>query len=172
MYIFKLIISISIIVLSSYLGFLKSKKLYNREYILRDFVSFLGLVKNEITYMLSILPNAYESSRQKLSTNLKDSIGAIAVDMLNINSSEAINYSIVNNISSIEGLTEYDKNVMISTFKNLGRSDIDGQKNIIDNAINITENQISEANEIKLKNAKMYKTLGIVSGLILVIVFI
>lgn len=172
MYIFKLIISISIIVLSSYLGFLKSKKLYNREYILRDFVSFLGLVKNEITYMLSILPNAYESSRQKLSTNLKDSIGAIAVDMLNINSSEAINYSIVNNISSIEGLTEYDKNVMISTFKNLGRSDIDGQKNIIDNAINITENQISEANEIKLKNSKMYKTLGIVSGLILVIVFI
>ncbi len=172
MLVFKFLISSTIVIITTYLGIYKSKKLKNREYILRDMITFLELVKNEITYMLSILPNAYEASRQKLTTKLKVAIGQIVVDMLSFNIESAINQSIVENISKIDELTDYDKNVIISTLKNLGRSDLDSQINIIDNSIKIIENQIKEANEYKLKNSKLYKTVGIITGLMIVVICI
>ena len=168
----KITISILIILLSAYIGNIKASKLKNREYILRDMVTFLELVKNEISYMLSYLPNAYESSRQKLNTTLKDAIGNIVVDMLNTDSTYLISKSISENIGNINELTEYDKNVIISTLNNMGRSDIDSQVNIIKNSISILENQIKEANEIKLNNSKMYKTIGVIAGIMVVVIFI
>lgn len=169
---FKFVISIGIIAGCSYIGIYKSKALKSREYILRDMVSFLGLVENEIKYMLSILPNAYESARQKLITSLKDKMGIIVVDMLNLENEYLIDQSIVKNISDIKEITDYDKNVFISTLKNLGRTDLEGQINIIENGINIIENQIKEANDIKLKNSKLYKTVGAIAGIMIVIICI
>ena len=76
------------------------------------------------------------------------------------------------NISDIKEITDYDKNVFISTLKNLGRTDLEGQINIIENGINIIENQIKEANDIKLKNSKLYKTVGAIAGIMIVIICI
>ena len=121
---------------------------------------------------MNILPNAYEIARQKLNTELKIKIGQIVVDMLDSNNMTYIEGSIEKNISEIESLEKYDKDIIISTLKNLGRSDIEGQINIIQNTINILENQINEANEIKNTNSKLYRTIGIISGLMLVIIFI
>ena len=56
--------------------------------------------------------------------------------------------------------------------KNLGRSDIDGQINIIQNGIKVLENQIIEASDIKNKNSKLYKTVGIITGVMIVIICI
>jgi len=172
MFVFKIIISVAIVLLTGYIGNLKALRLKKREYILRDMVTFLNLVKNEIKYMLSILPNAYEVSRQKLTTDLNVIVGQIVVDMLTFNNLSLVDKSIVDNFSKLDELTDYDKNVCISTLKNLGRSDIDGQINIIDNTIAILENQIREANEIKNSNSKVYKTVGTIAGLMIVIIFI
>ena len=169
---FKFVISIGIIAGCSYIGIYKSKALKSREYILRDMVTFLGLVENEIKYMLSILPNAYESARQKLITSLKDKMGIIVVDMLNLENEYLIDQSIVKNISDIKEITDYDKNVFISTLKNLGRTDLEGQINIIENGKDKIENQIKEANDIKLKNSKLYKTVGAIAGIMIVIICI
>ena len=172
MIIFKLVISAAIIAISGYIGMYKAKSLKQREYILRDMVTFLSLCENEIKYMLNILPNAYESARQKLSTPLKSAIGAIVVDMLSLDGNLDVDQSIVQNISMLSELTDYDKNVIISTLKNLGRSDIDGQINIIENGIKVIENQINEAVEIKNKNSKLYKTVGVIAGIMIVIICI
>lgn len=172
MLIFKLLISCGIIGLCAYMGNLKANKLKSREYILREMVTFLSLVENEIKYMMSILPNAYEAARQKLTTNLKDVIGKIVVDMLSCDNIYLTEQSIVNNISNLTELTDYDRNVFSSTLKNLGRSDLTSQINIIQNGISILENQIKEANEIKLKNSKLYRTIGTITGLMIVVIFI
>ena len=172
MFMFKIIISVAIIAITTYIGMLKAKKLRSREYILREMITFLGLVENEIKYMMSILPNAYESSRQKLNTPLKDAIGNIVVDMLKFESGVCVDQSIVDHISNIQELTDYDKNVFISTLKNLGRSDLDAQMNIIENGIHIIDNQINEANESKNKNSKLYRTVGVITGLMIVIICI
>ena len=171
MFILKIILAIIIIGITTYLGILKSRKLYDREYILREMVVFLIGIQNEISYCLSLLPNAYESSRIGLKTDLKYAIGNIALDMIK-EEEFTVERSIVDNISGIEGLTVYDKNIIISTLKNLGKSNVEGQMNIIQNNISTLENQIKEANEIKLKSSKMYRTIGVLSGLIIVVLFI
>ena len=172
MIVVKSIISIAIVCLSAYIGTYKSRKLKEREHILREMVTFLKLVENEIKYMMNILPNAYEIARQKLNTELKIKIGQIVVDMLDSENLTFVECSIEKNISDIECLEKYDKEVIISTLKNLGRSDIEGQINIIENTINVLETQISEANEIKNTNSKLYRTIGIITGIMLVIIFI
>ncbi len=172
MVILKIFIGIGIIGICTYIGNIKSKKLRDREYILREMVTFLGHVENEIKYMMSILPNAYESSRQRLTTRLKDVVGQIVVDMLDLDNYDNIEKNIVDHIATIDGLTEYDKNIISSVFKNLGRSNVEGQIGIIQNAVTILNNQIKEANEIKLSSSKLYRTVGVISGIMIVIVFI
>ena len=168
----KLVISASIVGISTYIGTYKARKLKEREYVLRDAITFLKLVENEIKYMMNILPNAYEIARQKLNTELKIKIGNIVIDMLEMRNIELVENSIEKNIAEISCLEDYDKNVIISTLKNLGRSDVEGQINIIENGITTLENQVTEANEVKLTNSKLYRTIGIIAGLMLVIIFI
>ena len=167
----KIIISIVILFITSYIGIEMAGALKSREEILTDMITFLRLVQNEMMYMLNSLPTAYEMSRQRLNTELKNVLGAISLDMSEFGV-EKIDASITNNINSIKSLNEYDKEIIISTLKNLGRSDLESQYNIIENAISIINKQIKEANEIKNKNSKVYKTIGVITGLMIVIIFI
>ena len=80
--------------------------------------------------------------------------------------------SIANNIGGIKDLTEYDKNIIISTLKNLGRSDIEAQMNILENAKQVINVQLDDAIKYKEKNSKLYKTVGTVVGIMTVIVLI
>ena len=167
----KIIISIVILFITSYIGIEMAGALKSREEILTDMITFLRLVQNEMMYMLNSLPVAYEMSRQRLNTELKNVLGAISLDMSEFGV-EKIDASITNNINSIKCLNDYDKEIIISTLKNLGRSDLESQYNIIENAIAIINKQIKEANEIKNKNSKVYKTIGVITGLMIVIIFI
>lgn len=167
----KIIISIVILFITSYIGIEMAGALRSREEILTDMITFLRLVQNEMMYMLNSLPTAYEMSRQRLNTELKNVLGAISLDMSEFGV-EKIDASITNNINSIKCLNDYDKEIIISTLKNLGRSDLESQYNIIENGITIINKQIKEANEIKNKNSKVYKTVGVITGLMIVIIFI
>lgn len=172
MMVLKIMISFLIVGITTYIGFFKAGKLKRREYVLKDMIRFLNMLENELKYMMSMLPNAYESARQGLNTDLKLYIGQIVVDMLTFETTDAVDKSICNNISKINELTNYDKNIIISTLKNLGRSDLDSQINIIENCKNVLEEQIKEANSLKLTNSKMYKTVGVITGIMIVVIFI
>ena len=167
----KIIISIAILCITSYIGIEMARALKSREQILTDMITFLKMVQNEMVYMLNNLPASYEMSRQKLNSELKDVIGAIVVNMSKYGV-DKIDMSITNNVNTLVSLKEYDNYIIISTLKNLGRSDLESQNNIIENAITIIEKQIKEANEVKVKSSKVYKTVGIISGLLIVVIFI
>lgn len=167
----KTIISIAILCITSYIGIEMATALKFREEILTDMITFLRLVQNEMVYMLNSLPVAYEMSRKRLTSRLKDVIGAIVVDMSEYGV-DKIDMSITNNVNLLSSLNQYDKDIIISTLKNLGRSDLESQNNIIENGIAILQKQIKEANEVKLKSSKVYKTVGVISGLIIVVIFI
>lgn len=172
MIVFKILLSSLIIVICSYFGISKARNLSRREHLLKDTLTFFNLVENEINYNLTILPNAYEVARQNLSSPIKEVIGQIAVDMLESDNYENCNQSIVNNVNRIDSLTYYDRNIIITTLKNLGRSDLDSQINIIENTKKIINEQIKDAEQIKNKNSKLYKTVGTVVGIMAVIVLI
>ncbi len=171
MILIKIIISIVILCITSYIGIEMASSLKEREVILKDYITFLKMVQNEMTYMANSLPSAFEMARQKINSRLKDSIGAIVIDMNRFGVSK-IDASIENNINELDALNASDKTLIISTLKNLGRSDLESQNNIIENNIQVIKNQIKEANIEKTKSAKVYKTIGIISGLIIVVIFI
>lgn len=172
MLVFKLILSIIIVIITTYIGYIFATKLRKREETLRECVTFFNLVENEIKYNLSILPNAYEISRQKLKSDLNVSIGQIVVDILEFDNYEYTDKSIIKNIEAIKELTDYDKNIIISTLKNLGRSDLESQINILENAKHVINSQIEEALNYKNKNSKLYRVIGTITGVMIVIVLI
>lgn len=169
---FKIIIGGLIVVVTTYIGFLVAKKLQKREETLRETILFFDMVENEIRYMLNILPNAYESARQRLKGDLKIVIGQIVVDMLANDNYELSGKTISSNINLLKELTSYDKEVIISTLKNLGRSDVDAQVNILENAKRTIQVQIDESIEYKNKNSKLYKAVGTIAGMMIVIILV
>ena len=169
---FKIIIGALIVVVTTYIGFLVAKKLQKREETLRETILFFDMVENEIRYMLNVLPNAYESARQRLKGDLKIVIGQIVVDMLASDNYELSGKIISSNINLLKELTSYDKEVIISTLKNLGRSDVDAQVNILENAKRTIQVQIDEAIEYKNKNSKLYKAVGTIAGMMIVIILV
>ena len=54
----------------------------------------------------------------------------------------------------------------------LGNTDLEGQVSQIDLTINLLKEQIKQATEEKNKNSKLYKTLGIATGLTMAIILI
>ena len=167
----KLLICIAILFITSYIGMELASNLKNREKELIDMVTFLKLVQNEMKYMLNSIPDAFEKSRMNLSSSLKNVIGAIVVDM----EKQGMNFmenSIDINIAKLNELSSYDKEIITSTLKALGKGDFESQNNIINNTIDILENQIKEAREKKEKNSKVYKAVGVISGLLIIVIFI
>ena len=62
---------------------------------------------------------------------------------------------------------------IISNFGNLlGKTDLKGQITEIELANNFLDKQIKEAEEIRKKNDKLYKSLGIIIGITIVIVLV
>lgn len=167
----KIMISIVILLITSYIGIEMATSLKEREEILTDYITFLRMVQNEMVYMSNSLPTSFEMSRQKINSRLKDAIGAIVVDMSKYGTNK-IDMSITENINNLDSLKPYDKELIISTLKNLGRSDLDSQNNIIENNLQIMQKQIKEANTIKIKSSKVYRTIGVITGLIIVVIFI
>lgn len=69
-------------------------------------------------------------------------------------------------------LNNDDKDALKSLAKLLGNTDINGQLSQIHLVNNFLEEQIKDAIDAKIKNEKLYKKLGVIVGLAVVIVLI
>lgn len=165
----KLIVAGAIIAVCTALGMSKSKKYESREYILRDAIMLFKGIQNEIKYSLTTVPNAIEVVRQNMHTYLKDVLGAITVNMLEGNVSS---YDLSCELDKLIELTSYDKQVISQGLSMLGSSDVDGEMGVTSLAISNLETQLEDAIESKKKNSKLYKTVGMATGLMIAIVFI
>lgn len=161
--------SILVVIVSAALGLNKSKKFVEREYILSESITLFKRLQNEIVYLLSPLPNAIESARINLNTQFKDVVGSIGLSILqgdfNLNSVEM-------ELSTLFQLTQYDRQIIASGLVSLGMSDVSSQVGIIANTIELLEAQKNDAREEKVKNSKLYKTIGLISGVMIAIIFI
>lgn len=172
MLVVKLGICIAIVLICTILGMKKSKKYETREKVIIDFITVFKSIENDIKYMLISLPDALEKVRHTLNTDTKDVLGAISVLMLSNIQTNDMNKKINEEINSINELNSYDKEIIYQGISNLGKADADTQIGIIDNTVINLNNQLSEANSEKLKNCKLYRTLGTAVGLMIAIVFI
>ncbi|MDD2627770.1 MAG: stage III sporulation protein AB [Clostridia bacterium] len=122
--------------------------------------------------MMSSLPDAIERIRQGLNTDWKHVLGAISTDLISMGDTAILNKKIHENIFSIYELKGYDKEIIYQGLTSLGKGDVESQIGIITNSVNVLSNQLNEATEERMKNQKLYRTLGTAIGLMIAIIFI
>lgn len=169
MLILKLLVAIAIVAICTALGIMKSKKYESREYILREAIGMFKGIKNEINYTLTPIPNAIESVRQNMKTVLREVMGAVSFELLQYNASSE---NVANEIARLTELTPYDRQVISNGIISLGKTDVEGQMGVINMTCVTLENQLEDSIEAKKKNSKLYKTVGLATGLMIAIVFI
>ena len=69
-------------------------------------------------------------------------------------------------------IKQEDKDILKKLGKLLGQTDVEGQISEIEVTENFLDMQIENAEEEKRKNQKIYKTLGVVAGLVFVIILV
>lgn len=165
----KIVLIVSLVAIPSLLGLKKARKFELRECILREGITLFSRVESEIKYNLTPLPNAIEVARQDFSTFFKDILGDISLAIID---NKYNNEFVIDKINQLPTLKIYDKQVISNGITSLGNSDIDTQLKQITNTINTLLELQNEAKEDKFKNSKLYRTLGIITGLMLAIVII
>ena len=67
-------------------------------------------------------------------------------------------------------INEEDKNALNNLSKLLGKTDLEGQLNQIEMTSDFLDEQIKKAEKEKNKNEKMYRTLGMILGMTIVVI--
>ena len=89
--------------------------------------------------------------------------------MENKNAGEAWNEAIETSNVTID---REDKDILKNLGKLLGKTDIEGQLSEIELTSSFLDTQIKKAEQEREKNGKLYKTLGVITGIGIVIVLI
>jgi len=169
MFILKTILYILIIATSSSLGIMLSQKYINRVDELKTFKSALNMLKTKIRYtyapLIDIFTDISKSLRGNISILFQNACQQIEEQGATDGFCTAIEMTYLN-------VSKEDKQVMKNLSKLLGKTDAEGQINEIELTESFLEIQIEKAELEREKNAKLYKTLGVISGIGLVIILI
>jgi stage III sporulation protein AB len=170
---FKIIGGSFIIIASSLLGYALARDCSRRPNELRNLQAMLQMLENEIVFMSNLLSVAF----QNISKSIKSPVAEIFSDTVNnlnnsnMTASEAWALSVKENMSKTS-LNNEDREILISFGKMLGNSDSEGQIKNIRLSLNQLKLQEQKAEESRKKNETMYKTLGVLGGIALVIMLL
>lgn len=171
MYIFKLIVCICILEISTYIGITLGKQLKNRtkEYVTLQ--SICTYIESRIKYSQDNLIDIFDDVHEQ---NKNNNFGFLFEDITNqmkkniYSLSECISRGISNN--------QYrfccDFNVLQELSNSLGKSNVENQVKAIELAKTRIKESLDESKEIENKNSKLYRNLGVICGIMLVIVLI
>lgn len=167
MQIFKYVLLISIFSLSTAIGLIISKIYENRVNELKEFKNVLNIMKTKIKFTYEPLEEIFKQISKDNSTQIEKIFGK----MSNQISFKQANEVWTNCIQEADiSINQEDKDVLKKLGKLLGQTDVEGQVSEIEITQSFLDMQIEKAEEEKRKNQKMYKTLGIVIGLVFVII--
>jgi len=170
----KIMACMLVIITSTLIGFIYAQKFKNRTSHLSEFHRAIYQLQNEITYTHTPLPEAFYN----ISCKSVEPIGGIFKDIsekLYKGEAETVFYAFKEVLHSYKArlcLLEEDYNVLFSFARNLGESDLDGEKKMCLLAIENIRTQLDSASKIMNDNIKMYRALGFTIGLTIVIMFI
>ena len=166
---FKIILLISIIVASTLLGILFSKKYSNREKELKEMKSALNIFATKIKFTYEPIPNVFLEIANKIEGN----VGQIFARASNRMKEENAGDAWANAFTDVpNNLTKEDITILSNLGRLLGQTDVEGQISEIEVVVQFLDTQLEQAKQEKIKNEKMYRTLGIVGGLTIAIILI
>ena len=167
MQIVKYFILFLILLSSSIIGKILSKKYVHRLEELEEMRNSLNILKTKIKFTYEPIPEIFK----EISENTNKNIGNIFA-----NAKERMNTTTANIAwkqaidESITNLKDEDKQILKTLSKLLGQTDSEGQISQIEITEKFLDTQIKEATEDKQKNEKLYTRLGTIMGLAIVII--
>ena len=169
MQIIKIIILFVVFLISNYIGNMIAGKYRYRLEELKEMQSALNIFKTKIKFTYEPIPEIFD----EISKNSKKNIANIFEKAKTKMKTKTASQSWAEAVEQSENnLNEEDKKTINMLSKMLGESDIEGQVSQIDITLNFLEKQIKEAEVERNKNEKLYKKLGTIMGLALVIILI
>ena len=169
MQIIKYVTLFMILISSSYIGILMSKKYSNRVKELKEFKNALNIFSTQIKFTYEPIPTIFLQISERLKSNVGYIFKNAYENMETLNAGDAWERAIDNSNISLD---KEDKNIIKNLSNLLGKVDLDGQLKEIELVDNFLDIQIQKAEDEKKKNEKLYKTLGITIGLVVVIILI
>lgn len=158
-----------ILIGTSYVGVLMSKKYSNRLRDLKEMRKALNFFEEKIKFTYEPIPDVFEEISSKVKENIGEIFNTSSNLMQSKSAGEAWEFAVDN---SNNNFTKEDKDIIKGLAKMLGKTDIDGQVSEIRLTNKFIDVQIKDAEKEKTKNEKLYKTLGATVGLALVIILI
>ena len=169
MIIIKYLILGMILLGTSYIGILMSKKYSNRVKDLKEMRKALNFFEEKIKFTYEPIPDVFNEISHKMNHNISEIFEKSSKKMENESAGVAWEEAVDN---SDTNFSKEDIEIIKGLAKMLGRTDIDGQVSEIRLTSKFLDVQIKEAENEKNKNEKLYKTLGVTVGLAIVIVLI
>lgn len=166
----KYIFMFFIFVISLLLGNSISQKYKDRVLELRDFKSALNLLKAKIKYTYEPIPEIF----LEISNKFNNTVGAIffmARERMR-EKTAGESWELAMREYSFLNISKEDKQILSGLGKLLGKTSKEGQISEIELTEQFLDRQIDKAEEERIKNEKLHKTLGGIIGCALVIVLI
>lgn len=167
----KYILIFFILIISYMIGNLYSKRYVSRVAELEKMRSMLNVFKAKIKFtgltIQEIFNQLYEDNQDNMGEIFK-----LANEYMNDKNAKEAWEMALENSKDDNYLSTEDIIALRSLGKMLGNTDIEGQVSQIELSENLLDEKIAEAQEAKKKNTKLYKTLGISTGLAIAIILI
>ncbi|NLP14782.1 MAG: stage III sporulation protein AB [Clostridium sp.] len=168
----KIVGSLIVFISSSLLGYMYSRKCSERPKDLRTLQGLLQMFENEISFLSNVLTKAFLKIYRCNDSGVSAFFGH-TVEILNsdagINARDAWTKAVRENINKT-ALNSEDEEILISFGKLLGSSDVEGQIKNIRLTLNQLKMQEEKAEELRKKNESMYRNLGVLGGLAIIII--
>lgn len=167
----KMIGALALISATSFIGFALAADCSKRPRTLRELQALLQMFENEISYLSNLLSEAfiriYDNSNVDAAILFRAAAsylqsGGVTADI-------AWEKAVEENASKLS-LNNEDKAILVTFGKMLGNSDLEGQLNNIKLVASQLKLQEVKSEEMKRKNEKMYRSLGVLSGLAITII--
>ena len=163
----KYILLLAIFALSTAIGLLIAKSYQNRVVELKEFKNILNIMKTKIKFTYEPLAEIFKQISKDNESEVEKIFGQMANQITYYQAKDVWENCIQDADISIK---QEDKDILKKLGKLLGQTDIEGQISEIEVIENFLDMQIENAEDERKKNQKMYKTLGIVAGLVFVII--
>ena len=158
---------IGVIVICSYLGIIKAKTFENRVSELSKFQNALVMFKTKIEYKNEPIKNIFGEITKVIYKDEEN------IFLYTIKNQRNIYVSWNEGADKIKkDFTKEDIEIIKMMGKLLGKTDIEGQVNEIELTKSLIEKQIEKAELEKIKNSKLYKTMGVICGIGICIILI
>lgn len=165
----KIIIYTFIFLLCSLIGILISRKYINRVNELKEFKNALNIFKTKIRYTYEPIPEIFAEISENVNPNIANVFKQASAKMDVLTAGDA--WSLALKLDDLN-INEEDRIALKNLSKLLGKTDLQGQLNQIEMTSDFLDKQIQKAEKEKDKNEKMYRTLGMILGLTIVIILI